>query len=132
MKKQNNAQVVFTAAIAGAVAAGAVIAVYEVLKSEKGQAAVAKAKVGVVNTATKAKAGVVSTATKAKAGVVNTATKAKAGVVAAADKAKAVAATTADKIKSKLPGKAAAEACECCCDQSVEAESAESTETAEV
>ena len=129
MKKQNNAQVVFTAAIAGAVAAGAVIAVYEVLKSEKGQAAVAKAKVGVVNTATKAKAGVVSTATKAKAGVVSTAAKAKVAVVTATDKAKTVAATAADKIKSKLPGKAAAEECECCCDLAVEAES---TETAEV
>ncbi len=91
MKKQNTSDLVVVAAAAGAAAAGAVIAIYEVLKSEKGQAGIAKAKTGVVNTAGKVKTGVVNTAGKAKAGVVN----------------------TAAKIKSKLPGKAVAEECDC-------------------
>ncbi len=66
MKKQNTSEIVLIAAAAGAAAAGAVIAIYEVLKSEKGQAGIAKAKAGVVNTAGKVKNGVVNTAGKIK------------------------------------------------------------------
>jgi len=95
MKKQNNnltADVALVAAAAGAIAAGAVITVYEVLKSEKGQAGIAKAK----------------SATVAAAG------KVKATATAAAGKVKTTAATAVDAVKAKLPKKAA-EACECEC-----------------
>lgn len=109
MKKQNNSSdLVLVAAAAGAAAAGAVIAIYEVLKSEKGQAGIAKAKTGVVNTATKAKESVVSTAAKAKEGVVN----------------------TAAKVKAKLPKKAVAE--ECDCDLGLDDETAEEMTADEV
>ena len=111
MKKQNNSGVVFTAALAGAIAAGAVIAAYEAAKSEKGQAGIAKAKAGVTNTAAKAKVVVVNTADKAKVAAVAVADKAKVVVTDTADKVKAGVATAAGAIKSKLPCKAAA--CEC-------------------
>ena len=111
MKKQNNSNVVFTAALAGAIAAGAIIAAYEAAKSEKGQACIAKAKTGVTNTAAKAKVAVVTTADKAKVAVVVAADKAKVVVADTAEKVKAGVATAADAIKSKLPCKA--EACEC-------------------
>ncbi len=92
MKKQTNMmEVAAVAALAGAVAAGAVIAVYEVVTSEKGKAGIAKAKTGVVNTAGKVKTGVVNTADKVKAGVVN----------------------TADKVRSKLPTKKTTEEYDC-------------------
>ena len=128
MKKQNNSNVVFTAALAGAIAAGAVIAAYEAAKSEKGQACIAKAKTGVTNTAAKAKVAVVTTADKAKVAVVAAADKAKVVVADTADKVKAGVATAADVIKSKLPCKAAA--CECD-DLGLEDEITETTETAE-
>lgn len=132
MKKQNNTKVVFTAALAGAVAAGVVIAAYEVLKSEKGQAGIAKAKEGVINTAVKAKAVAVNTADKAKVAVVAAADKAKVVVADTAEKVKAGVATATDAIKSKLPCKA--EACECD-DLGLEdeiTETVEATEAAEV
>ena len=49
-KKTNDitAEVVLVAAAAGAAAAGCVIAAYEALKSEKGQAAIAKTKAATV------------------------------------------------------------------------------------
>ena len=131
MKKQNNSNVVLTAALAGAIAAGVVIAAYEVVKSEKGQAGIAKAKAGVANTAAKAKVAVVTTADKAKVAVVAAADKAKVVVADTADKVKAGVATAADVIKSKLPCKAAA--CECD-DLGLEDETTsetEATETAE-
>ena len=125
MKKQNNSGVVFTAALAGAIAAGAVIAAYEVVKSEKGQAGIAKAKAGVTNAAAKAKVAVVTAADKAKVVVADTAEKAKAVVADTAEKVKAGVATAADAIKSKLPCKA--EACECD-DLGLEDEATEATE----
>ena len=128
MKKQNNSGVVFTAALAGAIAAGVVIAAYEAAKSEKGQACIAKAKTGVTNTAAKAKVAVVTTADKAKVAVVAAADKAKVVVADTADKVKAGVATAADVIKSKLPCKTAA--CECD-DLGLEDEITETTETAE-
>ena len=118
MKKQNNSKVVFGAALAGAIAAGAVIATYEVLKSEKGQAGIAKAKAGVANTVAKAKITAVAAADKAKVVVAN-----------AADMAKTVVANTADLIKSKLPCKAD-EACDCD-DLGLEDENVAEVETAE-
>ena len=90
-KKTNDltADVVLVAAAAGAVAAGCVLAAYEALKSEKGQAAIAKTKA----------------ATVAAAG------KVKETAAVAADKVKATATTAVDAGKAKLPKKA--EACEC-------------------
>ena len=90
-KKTNDitADVVLVAAAAGAVAAGCVIAAYEALKSEKGQAAIAKTKA----------------ATVAAAG------KVKATATAAAGKVKETAVNAVDAVKAKLPKKA--EACEC-------------------
>ena len=90
-KKTNDltADVVLVAAAAGAVAAGCVIAAYEALKSEKGQAAIAKTKA----------------ATVAAAG------KVKETAAVAADKVKTTATTAVDAVKAKLPKKA--EACEC-------------------
>ena len=129
MKKQNNSNVVFTAALAGAIAAGVVIAAYEVVKSEKGQAGIAKAKVGVTNAAAKAKVAVVTTADKAKVVAIAAADKAKVVVADTAEKVKAGVATAADAIKSKLPCKA--EACECD-DLGLEDEAVSETETAEV
>lgn len=139
MKKKNNSGVVFTAALAGAIAAGTIIAAYEAAKSEKGQACIAKAKTGVTNTAAKAKVAVVTTADKAKVAVVAAADKAKVVVADTAEKAKVVVADTAEKvkagvataadaIKSKLPCKA--EACECD-DLGLEEETASETEAAE-
>ena len=69
MKNQNNnltADVALVAAAAGAAAAGAVIAVYEALKTEKGQAAVAKVKTGAATAAGKVKTGAVTAAGKVK------------------------------------------------------------------
>ncbi len=89
MKKQNHtAKVALIAAAAGAAAAGATIAIYEALKSERGQAGIAKVKTGVQSTAAKVKTGVVDTAAKVKTGV----------------------ADTAAKVKSKLPRKSTTEA----------------------
>ncbi len=84
-KQHSHAPIVVAASIASAVVAGAAIATYEALKSEKGKETIKKAKATVVNTAVKAKGTVVDTANKAKETVVN----------------------TASKIKSKLPGKTA-------------------------
>jgi hypothetical protein len=101
-KKTNDltADVVLVAAAAGAVAAGCVIAAYEALKSEKGQAAIAKTKAATVAAAGKVKETAVTAAGKVK----ETAT-------VAADKVKATATTAVDAVKAKLPKKA--EACEC-------------------
>ena len=101
-KKTNDitADVVLVAAAAGAVAAGCVIAAYEALKSEKGQAAIAKTKAATVAAAAKTKAATVAAAGKVK----ETAT-------AAAGKVKETAVNAVDAVKAKLPKKA--EACEC-------------------
>ena len=101
-KKTNDltADVVLVAAAAGAVAAGCVIAAYEALKSEKGQAAIAKTK-----------AATVAAAGKVKATAVTAAGKVKETAAVAADKVKATATTAVDAVKAKLPKKA--EACEC-------------------
>ena len=101
-KKTNDitADVVLVAAAAGAVAAGCVIAAYEALKSEKGQAAIAKTKAATVAAAAKTKAATVAAAGKVK----ETAT-------AAAGKVKETAVGAVDAVKAKLPKKA--EACEC-------------------
>lgn len=56
VKKSNTAETILIAAAAGAIAAGAVITVYELIKSERGQATVAKVKGGVINVAGKVKA----------------------------------------------------------------------------
>ena len=65
-KKTNDltADVVLVAAAAGAVAAGCVIAAYEALKSEKGQAAIAKTKAATVAAAGKVKDSTVAAAGK--------------------------------------------------------------------
>ena len=97
------ADAVMIAAAAGAAAAGAVIAAYEALKSEKGQAAVAKTKA----------------ATVAAAGKVKDTT------VAAAGKVKETATAAVDAVKAKLPKKA--EACDEC-EEIVEETSEEGTE----
>ena len=102
-KKTNDitADVVLVAAAAGAVAAGCVIAAYEALKSEKGQAAIAKT----------------------KAATVAAAAKTKAATVAAAGKVKETAVNAVDAVKAKLPKKAEACECECeCAEEVVEAE----------
>ncbi|MBQ1246217.1 MAG: hypothetical protein IIX90_06255 [Clostridia bacterium] len=101
-KQQNTADVVLVAAAVGAAAAGAVIAVYEALKSERGQAGIAKVKTGAMATAAKVKTGAIATADKVKVGAVATAEKVKAGV-----------AKTADKVISKLPRKSVADECDC-------------------
>ena len=108
-KKTNDltADVVLVAAAAGAVAAGCVIAAYEALKSEKGQAAIAKTK-----------AATVAAAGKVKATAVTAAGKVKETAVVAADKVKATASTAVDAVKAKLPKKA--EACECECECNAE------------
>ena len=92
-KKQNNdltADVVAVAAAAGALAAGCVIAAYEALKSEKGQAAIAKTKA-----ATVAAAGKVKDTTVAAAGKVKDTTVAAAGKVK--DTATAASAAKAER-----------------------------------
>ena len=91
-KKTNDitAEVVLVAAAAGAVAAGCVIAAYEALKSEKGQAAIAKTKA-----ATVAAAGKVKETTVAAAG------KVKETATAAAGKVKATATSAVDSIISR-------------------------------
>ena len=95
-KKTNDitADVVLVAAAAGAVAAGCVIAAYEALKSEKGQAAIAKTKAATVAAAAKTKAATVAAAGKVK----ETAT-------AAAGKVKETAVNAVDAVKAKLPKK---------------------------
>lgn len=55
-RKNDTAKTILVAAAAGALAAGAVITVYEVLKSEKGKAGVAKVKSGVTTAVGKVKA----------------------------------------------------------------------------
>ena len=55
--KDLTADVVLVAAAAGAVAAGCVIAAYEALKSEKGQAAIAKTKAATVAAQAQAEIG---------------------------------------------------------------------------
>ena len=110
-KKTNDltADVVLVAAAAGALAAGCVIAAYEALKSEKGQAAVAKTKAATITAAGKVKGATVAAAGKVK----ETAT-------TAAGKVKATATSAVDAVKAKLPKKA--EACECeCAEEVVEA-----------
>ena len=108
-KKTNDltADVVLVAAAAGAVAAGCVIAAYEALKSEKGQAAIAKTK-----------AATVAAAGKVKATAVTAAGKVKETAVVAADKVKATATNAVDAVKAKLPKKDVA--CECECAEVVE------------
>ena len=108
-KKTNDltADVVLVAAAAGAVAAGCVIAAYEALKSEKGQAAIAKTK-----------AATVAAAGKVKATAVTTAGKVKETAAVAADKVKATATSAVDAVKAKLPKKDVA--CECECAEAVE------------
>ena len=103
-KKTNDltADVVLVAAAAGAVAAGCVIAAYEALKSEKGQAAIAKTK-----------AATVAAAGKVKATAVTTAGKVKETAAVAADKVKATATSAVDAVKAKLPKKDVACECEC-------------------
>ena len=96
------AEVVLVAAAAGAVAAGCVIAAYEALKSEKGQAAIAKTKA-----ATVAAAGKVKETTVAAAG------KVKETATAAAGKVKETATNAVDAVKAKLPKKDVACECEC-------------------
>ena len=99
--KKNTVQtgdIVLVAAAAGAVAAGAVIAVYELLKSEKGQAGIAKAK----------------SATVAAAG------KVKETATVAAGKVKATAVNAATAVKAKLPKKDVACECECECECNAE------------
>ena len=110
-KKTNDltADVVLVAAAAGAVAAGCVIAAYEALKSEKGQAAIAKTKA-----ATVAAAGKVKETTVAAAGKVKDTT------VAAAGKVKETAVNAAAAVKAKLPKKAQACECECECEEVAE------------
>jgi hypothetical protein len=122
-KKTNDltADVVLVAAAAGALAAGCVIAAYEALKSEKGQAAVAKTKAATITAAGKVKGATVAAAGKVK----ETAT-------TAAGKVKATATSAVDAVKAKLPKKA--EACECeCAEEVVEAVEAveEAVETVE-
>ena len=109
-KKTNDitADVVLVAAAAGAVAAGCVIAAYEALKSEKGQAAIAKTK-----------AATVAAAAKTKAATVAAAGKVKETAVTAAGKVKETAVNAVDAVKAKLPKKG--EACECA-EEVVEAE----------
>ena len=94
-KKTNDltADVVLVAAAAGAIAAGCVIAAYEALKSEKGQAAIAKTKAATVVAAGKVKETAVTTAGKVKA----------------------TAATAIDAVKAKLPKKDEECACGCGC-----------------
>ena len=101
-KKTNDvtAEIVLVAAAAGAAAAGCAIAAYEALKSEKGQAAIAKTKA-----ATVAAAGKVKETTVAAAG------KVKETAVTAAGKVKETAVGAVDAVKAKLPKKEAA--CEC-------------------
>ena len=120
-KKTNDltADVVLVAAAAGAVAAGCVIAAYEALKSEKGQAAIAKTK-----------AATVAAAGKVKETAVTAAGKVKETAAVAADKVKATATTAVDAVKAKLPKKA--EACECECEAAEEEEIAEETVEAPV
>lgn len=111
-KKQNNTltpDVVAVAAAAGALAAGCIIAAYEVLKSEKGQAGIAKAKA----TTTAAAGKVKETATAAAGKVKETA-------AVAADKVKATAANAVDAVKAKLPKKDVACECSCTCEDAVE------------
>lgn len=108
-KTELSAEVVAVAAAAGALAAGCVIATYEALKSEKGQAAVATVKTATINAATKVKET----------------------TVAAADKVKATAVNAVETVKAKLPKKAEAE-CECECECACECEEAEETVEAPV
>lgn len=110
-KKTNDliGDVVLVAAAAGAVAAGCVIAVYEALKSEKGQAGIAKVKTATVHAAGKVK----ETAT------------------AAAGKVKTTATAAVDAVKAKLPKKAATDECACDCDCEETCACEETAETAE-
>ena len=100
-KGELTADMVLIAAAAGAIAAGCVIATYEALKSEKGQAAIAKTKA----------------ATAAAAG------KVKATAAVAADKVKATATSAVDAVKAKLPKKDVA--CECECAEEIVVEAVE-------
>ena len=121
-KKTNDltADVVLVAAAAGAVAAGCVIAAYEALKSEKGQAAIAKTKAATVAAAGKVKETAVTTAGKVKETAVTT-----------AGKVKATATTAVDAVKAKLPKKDVACECEEIAEETVE-ETAEETVEAPV
>ena len=118
-KKTNDltADVVLVAAAAGAIAAGCVIAAYEALKSEKGQAAIAKTK-----------AATVAAAGKVKETAVTAAGKVKETAVVAADKVKATATTAVDAVKAKLPKKEEACECECTCECEETVEAFEATE----
>ena len=101
-KGELTADMVLIAAAAGAIAAGCVIATYEALKSEKGQAAIAKTKA-----ATAAAAG------KVKATAAVAADKVKATAAVAAVKVKETATTAVEAVMAKLPKKE--ETCTCGC-----------------
>ena len=96
------ADMVLIAAAAGAIAAGCVIATYEALKSEKGQAAIAKTK-----------AATVSAAGKVKATATVVAGKVKETAAVAAVKVKETATTAVEAVMAKLPKKE--ETCTCGC-----------------
>lgn len=101
-KSELTADMVLIAAAAGAIAAGCVIATYEALKTEKGQAAIAKTK-----------AATVAATGKVKATAAVAAVKVKETAAVAADKVKATAVTAVEAVKAMLPKKE--ETCTCGC-----------------
>ena len=103
-KGELTADMVLIAAAAGAIAAGCVIATYEALKSEKGQAAIAKTK-----------AATVSAAGKVKATATVVAGKVKETAAVAAVKVKETATTAVEAVMAKLPKKEETCTCDCGC-----------------
>ena len=114
-KSELTADMVLIAAAAGAIAAGCVIATYEALKTEKGQAAIAKTKAATVAAAGKVKATATVAAGKVKETAAVAAVKVKETAAVAADKVKATAVTAMDAVKAKLPKKEETCACGCGC-----------------
>ena len=114
-KGELTADMVLIAAAAGAIAAGCVIATYEALKSEKGQAAIAKTKAATAAAAGKVKATAAVAADKVKATAAVAAVKVKETAAVAAVKVKETATTAVEAVMAKLPKKEETCVCGCGC-----------------